>query len=294
MKILLTGKNGQVGFELQRALAPLGQVLAVGSDDCDLSDAQALRDLVRSFDPQVIVNTAAYTAVDKAESEPERAFALNAVAPGLLGEAAQATGATVLHFSTDYVFDGTKSGAYSEADTPNPLSVYGKSKLDGEQRLARATPRHLIMRTSWVMGGHGSNFAKTILRKAAECDELRVVDDQVGAPTSAALLADLTAHLVRQLHRGPGPFPFGTYHVSASGETSWHALAQYVIQQATDAGHVLKATPASVRPIASRDFAAAAPRPANSRLDTSRFQRSFDLQLPHWQHGIQRVLQHIL
>ncbi|MBV1733588.1 MAG: dTDP-4-dehydrorhamnose reductase, partial [Hydrogenophaga sp.] len=234
MNILLTGKNGQLGFELQRALAPLGRVFAVDSSDCDLEDSEAVRELVRRVRPQVVVNPAAFTAVDLAESHADKAMAVNAVAPGVLGEEAHRLGAPVIHFSTDYVFDGEKGAPYVEDDAPQPQSVYGRSKLMGEIALRQACPKHLILRTSWVFGAHGQNFAKTMLRLARERSELRVVSDQIGAPTSAALLADLTAHLVRQLQQSDhAAFPFGLYHVTASGETSWHAYARYVLEQAT-------------------------------------------------------------
>ena len=211
MRILLTGKDGQVGFELQRSLAPLGDVVAVDLADCDLSDAKAVRDLVARVRPDVIVNPAAYTAVDRAESDQERAVAVNAVAPGILGEEAAKLGALVVHYSTDYVFDGTKEGAYYEADPANPQSVYGRTKRDGELALANTNPRHLILRTSWVVGAHGGNFAKTMLELAAERESLSVVADQWGAPTSAALLADIAAQLIRQWQRGgEANFPYGT------------------------------------------------------------------------------------
>ena len=295
MKILLTGRNGQVGFELQRALAPLGQVHAVDSGDCNLADADALRALVRKLQPQVIVNPAAYTAVDRAESDAQQAMAVNAVAPGVLGEEAERLGASVIHYSTDYVFDGRKATPYVESDAPAPLGAYGRSKLDGERALAQSTARHLILRTSWVVGAHGSNFAKTMLRLAAERDELRVVSDQLGAPTSAALIADLTAHLVRQLQRpGTEPFPYGLYHATASGETNWCDYARFVIGYALRTGHALRVTPNEVHPIGSDQYPTAARRPANSRLDTALFRSTFGLELPHWQEGLGHVLQQIL
>ena len=295
MKILLTGRNGQVGFELQRALAPLGQVHAVDSGDCNLADADALRALVRKLQPQVIVNPAAYTAVDRAESDVQQAMAVNAVAPGVLGEEAERLGASVIHYSTDYVFDGSKTTPYVESDATAPLGAYGRSKLDGERALARATARHLILRTSWVVGAHGSNFAKTMLRLAAERDELRVVSDQLGAPTSAALIADLTAHLVRQLQQPVSEtFPYGLYHATASGETSWCEYARFVIGYALRTGHALRVTPNEVHPIGSDQYPTAARRPANSRLDTSLFRSTFGLELPHWQEGLGHVLQQIL
>jgi dTDP-4-dehydrorhamnose reductase len=295
MKILLTGKDGQVGFELVRALAPLGEVVAVGREDCDVGDAEALRALLRKAAPDVIVNPAAYTAVDKAESEGGLAFAVNARAPGILGEDAARLRALVIHYSTDYVFDGAGQAPWTEADTPAPQSVYGASKLAGERALSEACSRHLILRTSWVLGSHGGNFAKTMLRLAAERERLNVVDDQFGAPTSAALLADLTAHLVRQYAReGGSAFPFGTYHVAAAGETSWYDYARFVLEAARQAGRQLRAGPDEVLPVATAAHQAAARRPANSRLDTSLFRHTFGLQLPPWQDGVREVLRHIL
>jgi dTDP-4-dehydrorhamnose reductase len=295
MKILLTGKNGQLGFELQRALAPLGEVVAVGTQDCNLADADALRALVRRVAPDVIVNPAAYTAVDKAESDEATARAVNAAAPAILGEEGAKLGALVIHYSTDYVFDGTKQGAYRESDAPAPQSVYGRTKLEGEQGLAAANPRHLILRTSWVMGAHGGNFAKTMLRLAGEREKLTVVADQFGAPTPAALLADLSAHLVREHARAGGVgFPYGTYHVAAGGETSWHGYAQFVIGEALAAGKTLKATVDAIAPLATEQYPTPARRPLNSRLDTTRFRTTFGLCLPPWQEGVAHVLRQIL
>lgn len=294
MKILVTGKNGQVGFELQRALAPLGEVVAVDHAECDLADADAIRALVRRIAPAVIVNPAAYTAVDKAEADQATAFAVNTEAPRVLGEEAARLGALVVHYSTDYVFNGTKEGAYAESDTPDPQSVYGRSKYEGEVALAQANARHLILRTSWVVGAHGGNFAKTMLRLAGERERLTVVADQFGAPTSAALLADLTAQLVRQYQREGGEnFPYGTYHVAAGGETSWHEYARFVIAEALAAGKPLKATPDAVAPLTTDQYPTPARRPANSRLDTTRFSDTFGLRLPPWQEGLRHVLQQI-
>lgn len=295
MNILLTGKNGQLGFELQRSLAPLGRVFAVDSSDCDLEDSEAVRELVRRVQPQVVVNPAAFTAVDLAESHADKAMAVNAVAPGVLGEEAHRLGAPVIHFSTDYVFDGEKGAPYVEDDAPQPQSVYGRSKLLGEIALRHACPKYLILRTSWVFGAHGQNFAKTMLRLAQERSELRVVSDQIGAPTSAALLADLTAHLVRQLQQSDhASFPFGLYHVTASGETSWHAYARYVLEQATIKGYELRTSPDRVMPITTDAYPTLAKRPRDSRLDSSRFKRSFALELPHWEQGLNHILQQIL
>lgn len=295
LKILVTGKNGQVGFELLRALAPLGEVIGVDHARCDLANVDAVRALVRSVAPDVIVNPAAYTAVDKAESDVEMAFAVNAEAPCVLGEEAARLGALMIHYSTDYVFNGSKDGAYSEDDVPDPQSVYGHSKLQGERGLVAVNPRHLILRTSWVVGAHGGNFAKTMLRLAAERDRLTVVADQFGAPTSAALLADLTAHLIRQhARKGSEQFPYGTYHVAAGGMTSWCDYARFVIAEAMAAGQQLKATPEAVHPLATADYPTPARRPANSRLDTSRFRNTFGLRLPEWQEGVRHVLQQII
>lgn len=294
MKILVTGKNGQVGFELQRALASLGEVVAVDHADCDLADVKAIRELVRCVAPDVIVNPAAYTAVDNAEADKATAFAVNARAPGVFGEEAACLSALVVHFSTDYVFNGGKEGSYSENDQPDPQSVYGSSKYAGELALAAANPRHLIMRTSWVVGAHGDNFAKAMLRLATEREQFGVVADQFGAPTSAAALADLTAHLVRQYGReGADGFPYGTYHVAASGETSWCDYARFVIGKALAAGKVLKANPNTVMPLTTAQYPTPAKRPANSRLDTSRFRRTFGLRLPPWQESVNHVLQQI-
>lgn len=294
MKILLTGRDGQLGFELMRALAPLGDVVAVGRAHCDLADADALRALVRRVCPDVIVNPAAYTAVDKAESELESACAVNARATGILGEEAARLDALVVHYSTDYVFDGAGRAPWTESDTPSPRSVYGSSKLAGERALAEACSRHLILRTSWVLGVHGDNFAKSMLRLAARGERLRVVDDQFGAPTSAALLADLTALLVRQFAReGAAGFPYGTYHVAAAGETSWYDYARFVIEAARVAGQFLRAGPEDVLPVATEAYPTAARRPANSRLDTSLFRHTFGLRLPPWQDGVLHVLRQL-
>ena len=295
MKILVTGKNGQVGFELQRALAPLGDIVAVDQAECDLADATALRALVRRIVPDVIVNPAAYTAVDKAESDYAMAFAVNAEAPRVLGEEAARLSALVVHYSTDYVFNGNKDGTYSESDIPDPQSVYGRSKHEGEIALAAGNPRHLILRTSWVVGAHGGNFAKTMLRLAEERDGLSVVADQFGSPTSAAMLADLTAHLVRQHQReGSKGFPYGTYNVTAGGETNWHEYARFVIAEALAAGKRLKTTPDTVTPLTTEQYPTPARRPLNSRLNTARFRDTFGLRLPHWQEGLRHVLQQIL
>lgn len=295
MNILLTGKNGQLGFELQRTLAPLGKVTAVDQQECNLAHAEDIRQLVRSVQPELIVNPAAYTAVDRAEAEPELAHAINAMAPSVLGEEAERLGAWVVHYSTDYVFDGEKAGAYLEDDPARPLNVYGASKREGETALARACGRHLILRTSWVVGAHGGNFARTILRLAAERDQLAIVADQIGAPTSAALLADVTALLVDRVARGgKEDFPFGLYHLTNSGATSWHEYACFVVERAAACGRHLKVRAADIKAITTAEYPLPAKRPKNSRLDSSLFTATFGLALPPWQQGLNHILTQIL
>jgi dTDP-4-dehydrorhamnose reductase len=295
MKLLLTGSNGQVGFELQRSLAPLAEVIAIGKSDCDLSNESALRVLIQDIKPDGIINSAAYTAVDKAESETVLAKKINCDAPRVMGEEATKCGAFVVHYSTDYVFEGVGDQFYKESDATNPQNVYGQTKRDGEQALLTACSRSLIIRTSWVVGAHGGNFAKTMLKLASERDALNVVADQFGAPTSAALLADITAQLVGRIkHHGDTTFPYGLYHVVASGVTSWHEYAQFVISEAINAGRPMKVLPETVKPITTAEYPVPAKRPANSRLDTSLFQSAFDLRLPDWKHGVAHVLQQIL
>ncbi|MBC5786294.1 dTDP-4-dehydrorhamnose reductase [Ramlibacter sp. USB13] len=297
MKILLFGANGQVGWELRRSLAPLGEVLALdraGADGlgADLTDPDAVARTVRSVRPDVVVNAAAYTAVDKAESEADTAALVNAVAPGAMAAAAAELGAWFVHYSTDYVFDGSGTQPWREGDPTGPLSVYGRTKLAGEQRIAAANPRHLILRTSWVYAARGGNFAKTMLRLAREREKLTVIDDQHGAPTGADLLADVTAHAIRSLAAGSGR-P-GTYHVAAAGETTWNGYARFVVGQALQAGENLKAGPEQVAPVPTSAFPTPARRPHNSRLDTSSFRSTFGLVLPPWQQGVERMLQETL
>ena len=295
MKILLTGRNGQVGFELQRSLAPLGELVALDRTSCDLADAEALRTLIRSVRPDVIVNAAAYTSVDRAESEAAIAAAVNARAPGIIGEEAARLGACVVHFSTDYVFDGTKSSPYVETDATDPRSIYGRTKRDGELALEASGARQLVFRASWVVGVHGANFAKTILRLASERDSLGVVADQFGVPTPAPLLAEVTGELLGRLAQaGPAGFPFGLYHLVPGGETSWHQYACFVLAQAQAAGRPLRVTAERVRSLTTAEYPTAARRPSNSRLDTGRIRAAFGLDLPHWQAAIRPVLQGIV
>lgn len=300
MKILLLGKNGQVGWELQRSLAPLGELVALGSASTaastglcgNFNDLEGLAQTIVSVRPDAVVNAAAYTAVDKAESEPDAAAAVNALAPGVLARAAHEVGACMIHYSTDYVFDGSGDRPWAETDTPAPLSVYGRTKLEGERLVAHNCPRHLILRTSWVYASRGGNFARTMLRLARERDSLAVIDDQFGAPTGADLLADITAHALRGL-LADGKLA-GTYHVTAGGVTTWHAYAQLVIGEAVRRGMDVKATPQQVKAVPTSAFPTTAKRPNNSRLDTSHFRSAFGLSLPPWEQGVARMLEEIL
>lgn len=295
LKLLLLGKSGQVGFELNRALATLGKVIAFDRMGCDLTDASTVRNLVTQTKPDVIVNAAAYTAVDRAETDSELAYAVNAVAPGVLGEAAAKVGALVIHYSTDYVFDGNKEGSYLESDATNPQSIYGASKLAGELALAGSGAKFLIFRTSWVVGAYGGNFAKTMLRLASQKFELKVVSDQLGAPTSASLIADVTAHVIRQVlpsveDRGAFSSYQGTYHLVASGVTNWHEYACHIIDRARDAGQPVTVAPNAVLPIQTKDYPTPAKRPHNSRLDTQKISDTFGLLMPDWRDGVDHIL----
>lgn len=295
MKILLLGKNGQVGWQLQRALAPLGEIVALERKDAggDLADPQGLAAAVRAAKTQVIVNAAAYTAVDKAESEPQLARLINTEAPAALAREAAASGALLVHYSTDYVFDGSGSAPWQESDATGPLNVYGATKLAGEQAIAASGCAHLTFRTSWVYAAHGDNFIKTMLRLAATRERLTVIDDQKGAPTGAELIADVTAHAISQTLQQPAKA--GLYHLTAAGEASWFDYAQYVLALARQARpQGVKTAAGGVQPIASSQYPAAARRPLNSRLDTRRLQAAFGLQMPPWQQGVTRVLREIL
>jgi dTDP-4-dehydrorhamnose reductase len=292
MKILLLGKGGQVGWELQRALASLGQVIALDFDSTDLcgdfTDLQGLAASVRTVKPDVIVNAAAHTAVDKAESEPDLARTINALAPGVLASEAAAIGALLVHYSTDYVFDGSGDKAWREEDATGPLSVYGRTKLEGEQLIRASTCSHLIFRTSWVYAARGGNFAKTMLRLAAEREKLTVIDDQFGAPTGADLLADVTAHAIRAA--ASRAELSGTYHLVASGVTTWHAYARHVIGFALANAKALKLGVENIEPVPTSAFPTPATRPANSRLDTAKLCDTFGLRMPSWQAGVDRML----
>ena len=299
MKLLLLGKNGQVGWELQRSLAPLGELVALDrAGDAarglcgDLQDLDGLRETVRALRPDVIVNAAAHTAVDKAQSETDLARRLNAEAPAVLAETAQAVGALLVHYSTDYVFDGSGNTPWVESAPTGPLNVYGQTKLDGERAIATACARHLIFRTCWVYAARGGNFAKTMLRLAADRERLTVIDDQFGAPTGAELIADVTAHAIRQALQRPQDA--GIYHLAAGGETTWNGYARYVVDTARAIKPDLKLAVNEVAPVPTSAFPTPAQRPHNSRLDTTRLQQTFGLRLPAWQQGVARMLNEIL
>lgn len=291
MKLLLFGKNGQVGWELQRSLAPLGELIALGRDDVDLTDDNGLRQLIRRVSPDVIVNAAAYTAVDKAEEAQEEARVVNAIAPSIMAQEAGSIGAWMVHYSTDYVFNGSGVQYWLESDQPDPLNVYGRTKLEGEHAVGLC-PKHLIFRTSWVYASRGRNFAKTILKLAAEREQLSVIDDQFGAPTGAELIADVTAHILR--FSGLSQSLSGTYHLCAGGCASWHDFAVRVIEVALSTGVSLMVAPDAVKPIPSSAYPLPAKRPSNSRLDTSKLRETFALSLPAWEIGVNRMLEEIL
>ena len=298
MKILLLGRGGQVGWELQRSLSPLGELIALDADSAQnpqglcgsFTDLAGLAQTVQTVRPDVIVNAAAHTAVDKAESEPDLARSINALAPAVLAAEASKLGAWLVHYSTDYVFDGSGSAPWQEADATGPLSVYGQTKLEGEQVVA-STPKHLIFRTSWVYGARGGNFAKTMLRLAGERDSLNVINDQFGAPTSAELLTDVTAHAIRAAMNKPELA--GLYHCVASGETNWHGYARFVLATAQGLGWTLKAGPEKVGATSTASYPTPAQRPLNSRLNTAKLQQAFGLVLPEWQQGVARMLTEI-
>ena len=296
MKILLLGKNGQLGWELQRSLAPLGELVALDRHSqnlCgDLTNLQGLAQMVQALRPDLIVNAAAHTAVDKAESEPELARAINALAAGVLAQEANRIGAWLIHYSTDYVFDGSGNRPWNETDTPAPLSVYGQTKLEGERLIQAAGAKHLIFRTSWVYAARGGNFAKTMLRLAQERERLTVIDDQWGAPTGAELLADVTAHAIRHVLQRPRDA--GIYHLAANGETTWNGYAKHVLDQAALAQPAIKLVAKEVAAVLTSAFPTPARRPHNSRLDTGKLQATFGLRLPPWEQGVDRMLAEIL
>lgn len=301
MKILLFGKSGQVGWELQRSLAPLGELIALDTRSAttrsdglcgDFTQLQGIAQTVRSVAPDIIVNAAACTAVDQAETEPELAHTINAQAPAMLAAEAKQLGAWLIHYSTDYVFDGRGNTPWQETDLTGPLNVYGKTKLQGENAIRDSDCQHLIFRTSWVYAARGGNFAKTMLRLAQERDTMNVINDQFGAPTGADLLADITAHAIRSAQQNQNLR--GLYHLAADGETSWHGYANFVIDFARQHGIAIQVGQDAILPIPTSALPLSAPRPKNSRLDTRKLQSAFGLHLPYWQEGVARMLTEIL
>lgn len=291
MKIVLLGKEGQVGWELQRSLSTLGDLVATEQCDLDFERSDSVREWIRRHQPAVIVNAAAYTSVDQAESEPEKVRRINAEAVGVLAEEARRINAWLVHYSTDYVFDGMKSSPYVENDEARPLSVYGRTKWEGEEALRVQNPKHFIFRTSWVFASRGRNFVRTIVRLAKEKETLSVIADQWGAPTGAELLADVTAvALYRVLGVDQNERFSGTYHLVAAGETNWHKYAQYVLTLANQHGVVLKTAPEAVIPILTEAYPVQAQRPRNSRLDVSKVTKTFGIHLPDWRIHVRRCL----
>ncbi|MEQ1530056.1 MAG: dTDP-4-dehydrorhamnose reductase [Methylococcales bacterium] len=294
MKILVTGGTGQVGWELRRTLQALGEVVSVSREQADLSDLDALRRTLQTIKPDIVVNPAAYTAVDKAETDQEQAFLVNAKAPGVLAEEVKKLGGLLIHYSTDYVFDGSNSVAYTETDATNPLNVYGKSKLAGEQAIQAIGCQHLLIRTSWVYAARGQNFLKTILRLAAEREELNIVADQIGSPTWARLIAEVTAHMLRQsvLEIRQDDFHSDVYNLTSAGSTSWHGFAQAIVNVAHKQGKLQHKNP-NIKPIPATAYPVPAPRPANSRLSVSKLETHFNLLMPSWRDALQMCMEEI-
>lgn len=294
MKILLLGKSGQVGWELGRSLAPLGELIALdrhSTDYCgDLSDLAGLNDTILKINPDIIVNAAAYTAVDKAESDIATATLINAEAPGVMANAAVKIDSLLVHYSTDYVFNGVEGAPWCELDAVSPINAYGKSKFLGECAIINSGCRHLIFRTSWVYAARGHNFIKTMLRLAKDRNELKIINDQCGSPTGADLIADITALVLNQ----PNKWIDGIYHLTAGGETTWYEYAQYIFEYARNQGELLKLKPGAVIPVLSDQFITPAKRPLNSRLDCTKLKEQFSLCLPDWRIGIARTLSEIL
>jgi dTDP-4-dehydrorhamnose reductase len=295
MKILLLGANGQVGWELQRSLTPLGQLIVAGRDEVDLDNLELLGDYIRHHQPQIIVNAAAYTAVDKAESEPELAYKINADAVAVMATEAKKLDALLVHYSTDYVFDGTDPMPHKETDETNPLNVYGLSKLKGEQAILKSGCKHLIFRTSWVYAARGKNFVKTILRLAADKDELEIVADQIGSPTSAELIADATALALKKIIQSSTSNDYsGIYNLTAGGATTWHNYACSIVTMAKEAGFELKTAVSGIHAIEAAEFPLPAKRPQHSKLDTTKFCKTFETPLPHWDVQVKKVVNEIL
>lgn len=293
MKILLTGKNGQVGSELQKKLSLLGEVIATDREELDLTNLDAIKTFIDATKPDIIINPAAYTAVDKAESELEIAYQINTLVPEVLASMATELDIPLIHFSTDYVFDGLKKEAYVETDETNPQSVYGKTKCEGEQKI-RTHKKHIILRTSWVFGSHGNNFLKTILRLIGERDQLSIVNDQWGSPTSASMLSDVTYKIVYTILKDPNFNNYGTYHVTCEGETNWYEFAQFVASQVIELGFTSKIKAENIKAIPTIDYPASAKRPFNSRLNTRKIEKVFMLKLPHWQNEVTKTVKALI
>jgi dTDP-4-dehydrorhamnose reductase len=298
-RILVTGKDGQVGFELLSSLAGLGQVIAVGREKMDLSQPDSIRRAVRDFSPDLIVNPAAYTAVDQAESEPDLAMAINGTAPGILAEEAKRLGAALIHYSTDYVFDGTKAAPYTEDDATCPINAYGRTKLAGERAIKAVGAPHLILRTSWVYGMRGKNFLLTILRLAKERDELRIVDDQFGVPTWSRALARATAGVLTHLSYGKPGFAeayagqSGVYHLTAAGQTSWHGFAAAILEHASRPEQRLLQRVPSLKRISTDQYPLPAPRPRYSVLANTKLQRVFGVSMPDWKTSLAECMRRV-
>jgi dTDP-4-dehydrorhamnose reductase len=293
MKILLTGKDGQVGFALHKKLTSLGEVIATNRDMLDLSDPQAIRIFIDQTKPDIIINSAAYTKVDQAENEQELAFKINVVAPQVLVEKASELDIPIIHFSTDYVFDGLKHEPYLESDKVNPQSVYGQTKWQGEEAV-RQNKKHIILRTSWVLSSHGQNFLKTILKLIQEKTSLNVVSDQIGTPTSSEALADVTYKIVKTIFNDPNFKDFGTYHMTLGNETNWYRYAYFITDEATRLGLPTLMTSKDIKPISSDAYSTLAKRPMNSRLDTTKIKKTFMLELPHWEEEVKRILKELI
>ncbi|MFK5913747.1 MAG: dTDP-4-dehydrorhamnose reductase [Woeseiaceae bacterium] len=292
-KILLLGANGQVGWELQRSLTLLGEVNVCGKHEANFENLEELGQLVDDYQPTIIVNAAAYTAVDKAESEPERVAQINAVAVKLLAQKAKQLNAWLVHYSTDYIFDGSNSVPYKESDKPNPQSVYGVTKLQGEKNIQEVACKHLIFRTSWVYAARGANFAKTMIKLAKERDELKVINDQIGAPASAELIADITSLCLFRVKQDSNSKLSGLYNLVPDGEVSWFGFAKYVITLAEKYGVNLKVTPENIQPIPTTDYPTSAKRPMNSRLDVNKIKDAFGVNIPHWKTHVHRLIEEL-
>ena len=293
MKILLTGKNGQVGFELNKKLSILGEVIATDRNDLDLADPDKIRVYVDQVKPDIIINPAAFTAVDKAESELELAYQINVIAPQVLAEKAAELNIPLVHFSTDYVFDGLKKEPYVEADQINPQSVYGKTKCEGEEKV-RAHSKHIILRTSWVFGSHGNNFLKTILRLIYHKESLNIVADQWGSPASSSMLADVTFKIIDTALNNKNFNNYGTYHVTNAGETNWYQYADLIANEAIKLNLKIKCKPDHMHPILTSEYPTAALRPLNSRLNTDKLKKTFMLELPNWESEVKKVLKELI